>query len=184
MVVYIMRGLPGSGKSTRAGHIKEQLEQSYDEVKLLSYDDYFIKDGEYEFSKESYYGPTGARFKCMKDYLEAISNGYQYIILDNTNPTWSHCESYVKIAIDNGYDVMFCESDSVWAKDVEKCAERNTHGVPIEEIKRRSLIYEKSEDLLQNCIEYCGLAGIINTEKLFVSESLCGVIRKIYPCKV
>lgn len=181
-IVYIMRGLPGSGKSTKADKIQKSYEESYDEVRRLSFDDYFMEDGEYKFSIEKYHGTGGARFQCMVKFLDAISKGYSCIIVDNTHPTWEHCEKYVKVALDNGYEVMFTESDTPWAWDPEECAEKNRHGVPVEEISRRLSIYEKTEDILEKCIEYCNENGIINVEKLQADTTLWGITRRVYPC--
>jgi tRNA uridine 5-carbamoylmethylation protein Kti12 len=42
--LYIMRGVPGSGKSTLAKQLAEG-----DESKIFSTDDYWMKDGTYQF---------------------------------------------------------------------------------------------------------------------------------------
>lgn len=42
--LYIMRGVPGSGKSTLANQLAEG-----DESRILSTDQFFMKDGTYQF---------------------------------------------------------------------------------------------------------------------------------------
>ena len=120
--VIIMRGLPGSGKTTKA--------ESYGGV-IVSADDFFMHEGEYHYDR-NYIG--AAHERCRMDFIKALSEGEPTIVVDNTNTTHREYEAYIQMAEDAGYEVIIDVVDS--GLSAEELAQRNTHGVPVEGIQR------------------------------------------------
>lgn len=120
--LVIMRGLPGSGKSTKA--------REYGGT-IVSADDYFMQDDKYMFDPNQ----LGAAHNQSKNKCEeAMKRGDPTIVVDNTNVRARDYKDYVKLAEQYGYDV---EIDSVGTGGmaVEELAERNKHGVPLSTIE-------------------------------------------------
>jgi len=124
-IMYIMRGLPGSGKSTKSNMYGQG-------GVILSTDDFFMRDGEYQFEETLL--PEAHEWNKQRAY-EAIRNGVSPIVIDNTNTQKWEVYDYVNAAVDAGYDVKFDEADTPWAKDPAELAQRNRHGVPQNKIQ-------------------------------------------------
>lgn len=127
--VYIMRGLPGSGKST---WVKNFLnDHPHFNVKVVSADDYFIgTDGAYRFNPSRLGAAHGL---CKERYIDALENpDVDYVIVDNTNTSAREIEYYLERASGLGVPVAIKEI----AGDVDKCAKRNVHGVPKDALVR------------------------------------------------
>lgn len=119
-----MRGLPGSGKSTRAAQLAGECGA------IHSTDDFFMVDGEYVFDPAMlgrYHDRNYASF------VESLGKGVPVVICDNTNSQTWEWERYYLVARDYGYRVVFIE---IGHPPTEECARRTTHGVPVEVIRR------------------------------------------------
>jgi tRNA uridine 5-carbamoylmethylation protein Kti12 len=127
-ICSIMRGVPGSGKSTRAKKLKEELEKEGHEVIICSTDDFFIKNGKYEFD----YRLLGINHALnFKKFKEAIEAGHS-VIVDNTNVRIEHFEPYIEIAKKYGHEVQI---HTMLHPDLTN-GSNNTHGVPIDVIQK------------------------------------------------
>jgi len=124
-VMYIMRGLPGSGKSTKA----EQLGQG---GVVLSTDDFFMVNGEYVWDEQALGYAHSWNVRRAK---EAAEKRVSPIVIDNTNIKAEYARPYAEIAKDNGYKIEVAEPDTPWKFDVEELARRNSHGVPQDRIQ-------------------------------------------------
>jgi predicted kinase len=124
--MIIMRGLPGSGKSTTARKAARG-------AKILSTDDFFMRGGKYNFDPSKI---VKAHQWNQKRAEKALAKGVPSVVIDNTNVQLWEMKAYVEMAQKYGYDVEFKAAKSSWAWDVEELAKRNTHGVPLEAIKR------------------------------------------------
>lgn len=138
-ILFVMRGCPGSGKSSTAKKLGEG-------GVVLSTDDFFVEDGRYVFN------PTRlgeAHDWNIKRALKAISEGVSPIVIDNTNVLGWQAKPYVQAALAAGYDVKIAEPSSPWWKkhkpgmsDEEKTrmadelGYRNEHGVPADVIRK------------------------------------------------
>lgn len=122
--IYLMRGLPGSGKSTKA--------RSLGVATIVSADDFFMRNGVYEFDATKL---GEAHAMCRLTAKFAMAKGLP-VVVDNTNCSAWEMRPYVEAARAYGYAVAFVEADAPWAKDPAECARRNAHGVPLAAIER------------------------------------------------
>jgi len=139
---FIIRGLSGSGKSTIARMIKTFIEN--DEIKrensckIISTDDFFMEAGVYKFDPKLLGKNHALAFEAFVDALKPESN-YRAVILDNTNTQYWEYKEYIKVAKEANWDIQVMIIGQ--PKDDEhvlQCAERNSHGVPLEAIMRMS----------------------------------------------
>ncbi len=134
---YIMRGLPGSGKSTITGDLIT------DEAgEICSTDDYFMDgNGVYRFNPallKDYHKENQGRFA---NYCE---QGRTTVICDNTNMTRWEVENYASIARKYGYNVVeVLVGDPTDPEHQKVCAERNKHGVSLEVIQKMAKKFQR-----------------------------------------
>ncbi|XP_066476382.1 uncharacterized protein [Tiliqua scincoides] len=126
--LIILRGLPGSGKTTLSRIL---LGQSRDGI-AFSTDDYFRQqDGYWSYNV----GQLGAAHEWnQKRAKQAMDQGRSPIIIDNTNTQAWEMKPYVEAALENGYKVEFHEPNTWWKFDSEELEKRNEHGVSREKI--------------------------------------------------
>lgn len=132
--MYVMRGLPGSGKSYKARQLQSELAGSV----VYSTDDFFMVNGEYKFDPKRLAANHAANQKRAR---QACETGVD-VIIDNTGLKAWECREYVRMALDHGYKVVLVEPETSWAKDPVECAKRNSHGVPLETIERMLASWE------------------------------------------
>ena len=126
--LYIIRGLPGSGKST----LGEQLADTYMDyhpkyggMKSYSFaaDDWFYgEDGEYKFNPEEL---TEAHDECNSRVRGAMMSDVGNICVCNTFSQAWEAAPYFKLASDFRYTAVVLECQSEFG---------NIHGVPQESI--------------------------------------------------
>jgi adenylate kinase family enzyme len=127
-----MRGLPGSGKSTKVNQMIEELNIGPDEYVICSNDHFFMKNGEYVFVGDKIKQACEA---CWKKFVHAINNDIQYIFVDNTNTMYWEYERYVDYATKRLYMVEVVNLMD-GGLTVEELTERNVHKVPSASIER------------------------------------------------
>lgn len=126
--LYLMRGLPGSGKSTKARQIA-----AITEATVCSADYFLINTkGEYEWSFER---ASAAHVLCQSLARDHIRAGND-VVIDNTNTTFREMSPYIAEALKHGYTIQFVYPDTPWAWDVDLCTKRTIHSVPRETIQR------------------------------------------------
>ena len=162
--IVIIRGCPGSGKSSLANKILNDnvygYNNNYTYVNrrlIVSADQYF------EFDIQ---GPKGAQYYFDANKLgqahgwsqwrvkQCCQNGIEIIIVDNTNTTWKEIRPYVEIAKRYGYEVEVREPNTEWRYDVDECVKRNSHGVPKETIQRMRDRWESTESINSKVEKY------------------------------
>ena len=121
--VIILRGLPGSGKSMIASLMNKPV--------VCSADHFFEKDDEYNFNARLL---GAAHSSCMTKFKAAIGSGEELIVVDNTNTTRKEYKDYLKAGEQAGYIVSIVTVGGIDEDAIEKCIERNSHGVPAETI--------------------------------------------------
>ncbi|XP_071072989.1 NEDD4-binding protein 2 [Dasypus novemcinctus] len=158
LVLVLLRGLPGSGKSFLARTLQEDNPAGV----ILSTDDYFYINGQYQFDVK-YLGE--AHEWNQNRAKEAFEKKVSPIIIDNTNLQAWEMKPYVALSQKHKYKVFFREPDTWWKFKPKELARRNIHGVSKEKITRMlenyqrfvsvpivmsSSVQEKTE-----CLEFC-----------------------------
>ena len=123
--LILMRGISGSGKSTKASQLSKG-------GVVFSTDEFFYSDGKYVFDSNK--SPEYHQ-KNVDRTEDAMNRSISPIVIDNTNITASAMKPYVELADKYGYDVSFAKPETDWAWDAEELAKRNSHEVPLEVIQ-------------------------------------------------
>ena len=136
-ILVIMRGIPGSGKSTAASKlVKEGV--------IHSTDDLIEATGDYlgyfaEIKRTNNWAKHGRMHsKNFKNAHASMIEGISPVVIDNTNIKAAEAKKYVMAALELGYadeNIEFVEVGTA-GLTAEALAERNTHGVPLETIER------------------------------------------------
>ena len=130
-VLVILRGLPGSGKSTVARGLSGVV---------CSADDYFVwPDGVYRFDPSLI---SAAHAACYKKAAFEMASGFNNVVLDNTNTQFWEFDPYIQLAEKHGYSVRIHNVFDGGLSDSE-LADRNQHGVPVEAIARMRARWEE-----------------------------------------
>lgn len=127
--VTILRGIPGSGKSTHAAALNME---SADRTFIVSADHFFEgEDGMYRFDRTKL---GMAHSQCLRRFVRALQDDVPYVIVDNTNITAIEVAPYAQLAIAYGYKVEIVTLIEHWLK----AHERNVHGVPLKTVGRHA----------------------------------------------
>ena len=129
-IIYLCRGLPGSGKSFIARKLVGNGQ-------IFSTDDYwYIKNGTYDFDITK----LGTAHKWNQRRVEkAVNVGISPIVIDNTNVTLKDAKTYKKAfenAITLGYKIKIVVPETEWVTNVDELFTRNSHNVPRETIEK------------------------------------------------
>ncbi|XP_053886015.1 NEDD4-binding protein 2 isoform X3 [Malaclemys terrapin pileata] len=135
-VLVLLRGVPGSGKSFLARTLLEDNPSGI----ILSTDDYFYKNGQYQYDANCL---GEAHEWNRKQAKEAFEKRISPIIIDNTNIQAWEMKPYVALSQQYKYKVMFREPDTWWKFKPKELERRNIHGVSKEKIKRMLDRYER-----------------------------------------
>lgn len=102
-VMYLLRGCSGSGKSTLAHTLAPG-------AKVMSTDDYFMKNGRYVFDIKSL-GKAHAWNK--KRAADAAKAGEKPLVIDNTFTRAWEARAYVEAALEHGYRIEIREPNTL-----------------------------------------------------------------------
>lgn len=130
--LYILRGLPGSGKST----VAKTLAASNIGI-ICSADDYFQTENGYKFDASKLHV---AHDTCRHKVESLMLIKEPLIIVDNTNSCQWEMRPYKFLAAKYGYDIIELTVGN--RKDVQIYAERNVHGCPLHIIERMAARWE------------------------------------------
>ncbi|PAA93764.1 hypothetical protein BOX15_Mlig005619g1, partial [Macrostomum lignano] len=136
-VLFLMRGLPGSGKST----LTRLLCQLYPGSTVCSADLFFIDpaSGAFQFDADRL---KDAHEACNNRAYEAMSCGKSPVIVDNTNVRRWEFQFYVDLATRFGYVLLLVVPKTPWRFDAQQLANRTLHSVPLEIIEQRLSSWE------------------------------------------
>lgn len=123
--LFIMRGLPGSGKSCIAQIIAQGLQDAL----ILSADDLRMTEDGYQFIPEH---EPYVWDEFENRFNESIEDGIENIIIDNTNLRPIQYELYKESAIERGYIV---HEIIVGDFNVDNAFSRCKHEVPKDKIQ-------------------------------------------------
>ena len=128
---YIMRGVPGSGKSTEARRLAGE------NGVVHSTDDYRIQDGQHAYDPSQNAINHDKNFAAFCASLEA---GVPVVVCDNINYRREHFQCYVDAAMAAGYTVQEVAMPHPLP---ELAARLNSHGASASYIQR---VIDKWED--------------------------------------
>jgi len=142
----LMRGLPGSGKSTKAKRLAGHSGQ------VFSTDDYFTDvEGNYNYKREQ----VGTAHKWnQRRALAAFDAKIPVIVIDNTNTTLREMRAYlphIEQAKLRGYQFRVEESDTHWRFDIDELFKRGTHNVPRDVLQKMFDRYHLNADVETIC---------------------------------
>lgn len=121
-ILYILRGVPGSGKSTYANEIMSNLRDRIGEH--YEADMYFMDNGKYNWNADKlYFAHKWCYFSVCKA-MDKPSN--DYVIVSNTFVANKDIKPYVKAAEERGWDVSILRLENNF---------NNVHSVPNEVVQ-------------------------------------------------
>lgn len=120
-VLYIVRGLPGAGKTTRAEIIVQEIG-----CVMYAADDYMIENGVYKFDGSKL---AAAHAACQFNTRAALMLG-QSVVAHNTFTQGWEATPYVRIAEEAGAIIEVIDIFDGGLDDAA-LAVRNVHGVPL-----------------------------------------------------
>jgi predicted kinase len=131
-VMYLLRGCSGSGKSTLAKTLAPG-------AKVMSTDDFFMKQGRYLFDVKKLGKAHGWNQKRAQ---KAARSGQTPLVIDNTFTRAWEARAYVESALENGYRIKLREPNTPWKFNAKELARRNSHGVSEAIIRKQISHYE------------------------------------------
>jgi len=124
--LILVRGLPGSGKSTLTGVLS-------DDAPVYSVDSYFTTDdGTYDFR---YAENHVAYSQCLNSVRNSMLSGETKIFVDNTFTMYWEIEPYFKLASEHGYRVFVVTVENYHGGT-------NIHGISDEQIEKMRAKYK------------------------------------------
>lgn len=135
MIAIIARGLPGSGKSTKS----KQLAQAHNAVICSA--DFYWNDKPFNANELGQ-----AHKSCQTAFVNALDSGKNALV-DNTNTTYSEFSFYIEEALKRNCEVYFAYPETDWRYDVDECAKKTIHNVPIETIQKMKDRFISHDDL-------------------------------------
>ena len=124
ITLTLVRGLPGSGKSSFAESISADS--------MVAADDFFMEDGEYCFDPSKL---PQAHAWCLKEAQRHLWECDSGVVVHNTFTQRWEMEPYIQLAARIGVRLNVVSVFDGGCTD-EELVERNSHGVPLEAIAR------------------------------------------------
>lgn len=164
MNVYIMSGIPGSGKTYEAGRLAAQIHADGEAgvivsadhfwhkkwlVEALGYPEYngipfnLVSDSNIAAALDSTnynFDPSlisQSHHECFRAFVSRALDAASTIIVDNTNINAAEIAPYVLAGESYGYEVEIVRVET----PLEVCLERNTHMVPREIVERMHHVF-------------------------------------------
>jgi len=128
-VIFIVRGLPGAGKSTMATTLAADA---------VSADDYFMQGGVYKFDPSLL---PAAHAACQERARQVLASGRPVAVANTFTQGWE-IQPYVKIAEEMGARMIITDLFDGNLSD-EALANRNVHSVPVEAIRAMRARWER-----------------------------------------
>ncbi len=130
-VMYVMRGLPGSGKTTMARTLSKYV---------YATDDFWMKDGKYVFNIERLKEAHRWNVNRVEDVLKESMSP---IVVDNTNLESRDIKPYLLLAMEYNYSVILAEPDTPWKHDIAVLAEKNLHHIGAEVLQKKLVRFKR-----------------------------------------
>jgi predicted kinase len=141
--MIVMRGVSGSGKSTRAKELVQEFMDTNPEEQAIvcSADAFFVNrdSGDYEFDSKKL---PSAHSYCRTRAETAMELGVELVVIDNTNTRKWEYEGYVKLAEQFGYEAEVEMVGQLDESNLKVYANRNKHGVDLEVVRAQAKRFE------------------------------------------
>lgn len=146
--LFVMRGIPGAGKSTMAKSIVS------DGV-IHSTDDLITATGDYRaffarlIESGDFKDLSRMHSKNLSNAIKSMKDGITPVVVDNTNIKANEAKAYVVAALEMGFDDNNIQIHDVGTRGLtaEQLAESNTHGVPLDKIQMMMQSHKSVGDL-------------------------------------
>ena len=133
-VLVVLRGLPGSGKSSLAARLLRLAGIG----QTFSTDDFFVQLGRFQPERLSEaHGWNQGRAQT------ALRAGEQLVVIDNTHTMAWEMRPYITMGVENGYQIHLLEPNTPWRFNPKQLAAKNSHGVPRPKIQLMLDRYER-----------------------------------------
>jgi predicted kinase len=125
--MWIIRGVPGSGKTTLAHHIFDALYggglPETRNARVLEANDYFMQGEEYRFDSSKV---KEAFDDCLDRTNAAMQSGAQHVFVTNPFPKLAQMVPYEQLAAKHGYTVNIITCNTF---------HKNVHNVPMSTLR-------------------------------------------------
>lgn len=128
MQLFLIRGLPGSGKSSLADSL---------DLPVFEADDFFVHDGVYRFDPGLL---PQAHADCQRRAREALEHGLSCVVANTFTQRWE-MQPYIEMAEELGARLTVVSVYDGGCSNVE-LASRNKHGVPLDAIATMRVRWE------------------------------------------
>ncbi len=123
--VVILRGEPGSGKTTEARRLERRARIFYDRVAIHSTNDYFERAGRFDPQRLGEFHERN-----FKAFVRSLQGGVELVIVDNCNSQRWEYERYIEAARARGYSVTFIVMPPLPVAELAWRTQKNGHCVP------------------------------------------------------
>jgi hypothetical protein len=138
LTLYLVRGLPGSGKTTYAHALADRLRADGLPPILCAADDFFVgADGVYRYDPARL---GDAHAACQRRAVDVLDIGHPAIVHNTCTTAWE-AAIYAGIALALDAELQIHSLYDADLDDEALCA-RNIHGIPISAITRMRSRYD------------------------------------------
>ena len=120
-MLYVIRGVPGAGKSTFAETLASALGCTHWEA-----DDYHMNNGVYDWKAENIHA---SHRWCQEGVKECMQLGHTNVIVSNTSTTEKEMKPYLALAEEFGYNVTSLIVEN-------RHGNKSVHDVPDEKVQQ------------------------------------------------
>ena len=144
----IMRGPPGSGKST----LTSEIEVEYGMPATICSADHFFYFGKAHKPNNYSWNPKligKAHEECRDKFEESLDLEESLVVVDNTNIKARDFNWYIRKAITAGYNVAV---HTITGCDAKECFKSNVHSVPENTIQRMIDTFAETPDEIEGVL--------------------------------
>ena len=138
-IAIINRGIPATGKSTIINEIIKSTKEGGFSSEICSTDDFFMIDGEYRFDATKL---QENHLKNQDKFFNALKNGIDVVICDNTNLSPWEAKPYYNMAKQFEYKVLLLDFAP---RSIDDILKTQTHSVPKEVLESMLERYENEK---------------------------------------